>query len=104
MTAQSPTTRKMEPGHSNLSARIRSILWKTPSDVCRKSQSLKNTFFGAYLMPVERGTEGLHTLSMREKIRAQGPSILSQSKIADCSQNAAYGNDLCIDMMNLIKM
>jgi hypothetical protein len=44
---------------------------------------------GVYLIAVEQGTEELHPLSMREKIRARGPSILSQSKTADDFQNAA---------------
>ncbi len=38
---------------------------------------------GAYVIPVEQMTGRLQTLSMREKLRAQGPSIPSNFKAAD---------------------
>ena len=44
---------------------------------------------GVYLISVEQGIKEFRPLSMRERIRAQGPSVLSQSKIADDFQNAA---------------
>ena len=44
---------------------------------------------GTYVIPVEQVTGRLHPLSMREKLRAQGPSIPSNFKAADNLQNAA---------------